>query len=100
MIEAAASMENDVMMSEYNAKNGAALSRLINDHGVKLMKFNDKTYDAFAGAAEEVFAEVVASSDLAARTHKSMTKARKDIGGWAKLSDQAYVAQRNRALGV
>ncbi|MBT88422.1 MAG: ABC transporter substrate-binding protein [Candidatus Marinimicrobia bacterium] len=100
MIEAAASMENDVMMSEYNAKNGAALSRLINDHGVKVMKFSNKTYDAFAGAANEVFAEVVASSDLAARTHKSMVQARKDIGGWAKLSDQAYVAQRNRALGV
>ena len=34
MIEAAAAMENDVMMAEYNAKNGAALARLINDHGV------------------------------------------------------------------
>ena len=36
MIEAAASMENDVMMAEYNAKNGAALTRLINDQGVEL----------------------------------------------------------------
>ena len=33
-------------MAEYNAKNGAALGRLINDHGVKLEKFNDKVYDA------------------------------------------------------
>ena len=45
IIEAAASMENDVMMAEYNAKNGAALNRLVNDHGVKLMEFSDKVYD-------------------------------------------------------
>ena len=59
MIECAAAMENDVMMAEYNAKNGAALNRLINDHGVKLEQFSDKVYDAFAKGAEEVFAEVV-----------------------------------------
>ncbi len=100
MIEAAASMENDVMMAEYNAKNGAALARLINDHGVKVMEFNDKVYDGFAKAAEEVFEEVQASSDLAARTHASFVKARKDIGGWANLSDSPYIRQRNRALGV
>ena len=100
MIEAASSMENDVMMAEYNAKNGAALARLINDHGVKLEKFNDKVYDAFAKGAAEVFEEVQASSDLAARTHKSFVKARKDIGSWANLSDSPYIQQRNRALGV
>ena len=32
----------------YNAKNGAALARLINDQGVQLEKFNDEVYDAFA----------------------------------------------------
>ena len=35
-------------MAEYNAKNGAALARLVNENGVKLEKFNDKVYDAFA----------------------------------------------------
>ena len=100
MIEAAASMENDVMMAEYNAKNGAALARLINDHGVQVLEFSDKVYDGFAKASEEVFEEVQASSDLAARTHASFLKARKDIGGWANLADSPYIRQRNRALGV
>ena len=99
MIEAAASMENDVMMSEYNAKNGAALARLINDQGVKLRKFNDDVYDSFAEAAEEVFEEVQAHSDLAARIHASFANARSEIGAWAEISDQAYLQQRNRALG-
>jgi TRAP-type mannitol/chloroaromatic compound transport system substrate-binding protein len=99
MIEAASSMENDVMMSEYNYKNGAALKRLINDQGVKLRQFNDDIYDGFAEASEEVFAEVQEHSDLANRIHQSFATARTDIGAWAEISDQAYLQQRNRALG-
>ncbi len=38
MIKAAAATENDVMMSEYNAKNGDALARLINEHGVQVQQ--------------------------------------------------------------
>ncbi|MDB9905217.1 TRAP transporter substrate-binding protein [Oceanospirillaceae bacterium] len=99
MIEAASSMENDVMMSEYNYKNGAALKRLMNDQGVKLRQFNDDIYDGFAEASEEVFAEVQEHSDLANRIHQSFVTARADIGAWAEISDQAYLQQRNRALG-
>ena len=100
LIEAAASMENDVMMSEYNAKNGAALTRLVRDQGVTLRKFSDEIYDSFGNAAKEVFAGVVAHSDLAKRIHESFVKARQEVGGWSNISDQAYVAQRNRVLGV
>ena len=100
IIEAASSMENEVMMSEYNAKNGAALATLVNDQGVKLRRFNDDVYDAFGEAAEEVFAEVRQHSELAGRIHQSFADARAEIGAWAKISDQAYVEQRNRVLGL
>ena len=100
VMEAAASMENDVMMAEYNAKNGAALITLVRDQGVKLRNFNDDVYDSFGEAALEVFEGVRAHSKLAKRIDDSFRKARKDLGGWSKISDQAYVAQRNRVLGV
>ncbi len=100
LIEAAASMENDVMMAEYNAKNGAALARLTRDQGVEVRKFNDEIYDAFGKAAKEVFDGVVTHSDLAKRIHDSFDKARREVGGWSNVSDQAYVEQRNRVLGV
>ncbi|MFT6155536.1 MAG: TRAP-type mannitol/chloroaromatic compound transport system substrate-binding protein [Neolewinella sp.] len=100
IVEAASSMENDVMMSEYNAKNGAALARLVNEQGVKVRSFNDDIYDSFGEAAEEVFEDVVAHSPLAAEIHESFVAARANIGAWAKISDQAYVAQRNRVLGL
>ncbi len=100
IIEAASSMENDVMMSEYNAKNGASLKQLVNEQGVKLRRFSDDVYDAFGEAAEEVFDEVRQHSKLAGRIHESFASARADIGAWAKISDQAYVEQRNRVLGL
>lgn len=100
LIQACCLMENDLMMSEYNANNGRYLSRLINEHGVSLREFNDDVYDAFGEAAEEVFAEARAHSDLANRIHESFAAARADVGGWMKLSEGAYYRQRNRVLGL
>lgn len=100
IIAAAAEMENSIMMSEYNAKNGASLASLIRDQGVKLKSFSDDTYDAFGDAAAEVFAEVVQHSPLAKKIHESFLSSRNEVGSWVKISDQAYVAQRNRVLGL
>ncbi len=100
IITAAAEMENSVMMAEYNAKNGASLASLISDQGVKLRSFSDDIYDSFGDAAEEVFAEVEQHSPLAKKIHQSFLKSMNEVGAWAKISDQAYVAQRNRVLGV
>jgi len=100
LIEAAASMENDVMMAEYNAKNGAALASLLKNHGVKLRQFSDDIYDSFGEASEEVFDDVQKHSPLAKEIHESFVKSRTDVGAWAKISDQAYVQQRNRVLGL
>jgi TRAP-type mannitol/chloroaromatic compound transport system substrate-binding protein len=100
MIEAAASQENDVMMAEYNAKSGAALKDLVENQGVQLREFNEDVYDAFYEAAETVFETVRAHSDLANRIDESFQAARLDLGAWSKLTIQAYIAERNRVLGV
>jgi len=100
IIKAAAETENSIMMSEYNAKNGASLASLISDQGVKLKSFSDDIYDSFGEAAAEVFEEVQQHSDLAKKIHASFVSSRDEVGAWAKISDQAYVAQRNRVLGL
>jgi len=100
LIQAASSMENDVMMAEYNAKNGEALARLLKDQGVQLRQFNDDVYDSFGEAAMEVFEEVRDHSDLANKIHESFVKARTDVGAWMNLSDVEYLRQRNRVLGI
>jgi TRAP-type mannitol/chloroaromatic compound transport system substrate-binding protein len=87
-------------MAETNANNGSYLTRLINDHGVQLKRFNDDVYDSFGEASKEVFEETRDHSPLAAEIHDSFAKARSDIGRWTGLSDQAYVSQRNRVLDL
>ncbi|MBT5263876.1 MAG: TRAP transporter substrate-binding protein [Rhodospirillaceae bacterium] len=100
IIEACGAQANDLAMSEYNANNGAFLQKLVNEHGVVVKEFNDDVYDAFGKGAEEVFAETVAHSDLARRVHESFVAARTAVGGWMKLSEGGYYAQRNRVLGL
>ena len=100
IIEAACNEENARQMAETNANNGAYLTRLIKEQGVKLRKYNDDGYASFGEAAQEVFEGVIAHSALAKEVHESFAKARDDIGRWSGLSDEAFVAQRNRVLGL
>ena len=76
------------------------MTRLIKEHGVELREFSDEIYDSFGEAAEEVFGEAQAHSDLAKRIHESFAAARADVGSWMKLSEGAYYRQRNRVLGL
>ena len=100
IIKTACDWADTTTMAEYNAKNGAALDRLVNENGVKLEKFNDKVYDAFAKGAAEVYDEVQQHSALAKKVHAAFLKGRKEIGAWTNLSDSPYISQRNRALGL
>ena len=92
--------ENEMMMSEYNGKSGAAFARLTNDHGVKVRSFNDDVWDAMAEAADEVFEEARAHSDLANRIHESFEAGMKDIGGWLGTTTGEYLNQRNRLRNI
>jgi len=98
LIEAAASAENDIMMAEFAAKNGDALVRLKKNHGVKVLQYNDRIYDAFGKAANEVYGEVTANSPMAKKVYDSFVKARTDIGTYYQASDVTYLQQRNRVL--
>ncbi len=100
ILVAACHEENALQMAETNANNGTYLTRLINDHGVELRRFNDDVYDAFGRAATEVFDEARQHSDLANRIYESFAAARADIGRWMLLADAGYVQQRNRVLGI
>jgi len=100
ILTAACLEENALMMAETNANNGTYLTRLINDHGVELRRFNDDVYDAFGRAAQEVFEEARAHGDLTNRIYESFAAARADVGRWMLLADAGYLQQRNRVLGI
>ena len=98
LINAVAQGEDNNFMAEYNAKNGAALERLVKDHGVDVREFNDDVYAAFKRGSDEVYEEVRAHSALAAKIHDSAMNARKVVGDYIQLNDVAYTNKRNAAL--
>jgi len=100
IVESACGMENDMMMAEYNMKSGSALTKLIKEQGVELRQFSDEIYDSFYEASQDVFEGVRSHSPLAKKIDDSFRAARSDLSGWTKISDQAYLAQRNRVLGA
>ncbi|HKJ62882.1 MAG TPA: ABC transporter substrate-binding protein, partial [Hyphomicrobiales bacterium] len=100
IIEAVCNEENALQMAETNANNGVYLTKLINDHGVELRKFNDDIYDSFGQASKEVFEETRQHSELAAKVNDAFQKSLLEIGKWIGLSDTAYTVQRNRVLGI
>ena len=67
---------------------------------MQVRAFNDDVWDAMAEAADEVFEEARAHSDLANRIHESFERGLKDIGGWLGTSTGEYLAQRNRIRGI
>ena len=90
--------EDSNFMAEYNAKNGAALERLVNDQGVVVKEFNEDVYAAFKRGSDEVYAEVVEHSALAKKIHESAMNARKVVGDYVQLNDVTYISKRNASL--
>jgi TRAP-type mannitol/chloroaromatic compound transport system substrate-binding protein len=82
------------------ANNGTYLKKLVDDHGTKLRSFNDDVWDAFGGAAAEVFEETRQHSELAARINDSYQAALRDIGGFRAIAEIEFSQQRNRVLGL
>ena len=97
-IKTACDWADTTTMAEYNAKNGAALERLVKDQGVIVREFNDDVYAAFKKGSDEVYEEVRAHSPLAAKIHDSAMNARKVVGDYIQLNDVAYTNKRNAAL--
>ncbi len=98
IIETACAAENDFMAAEYNARNGAALKKLIAEDGVELHRFPDEVWNQIAKISEEVVADVAGDDALGKKIYESYFKFRKDVAGWSKLSDLTYMEAREKAV--
>lgn len=98
IIEAACSAENDMMLAEYNARNGDALDKMISQDGVKLMKFPDEVFDQIAKISQSVVADVANAGPIEKRIYDSFAKFRKEVANWTSISDFAYMEAREKAM--
>ncbi len=98
IIRSVCQAENNYSYAEFMANNGTALETLINEHGVVLKEFPHEVFDEIARVSEEVVNES-AQDDLGTRILESYKTARRQVGDWALIAEQAYLNARKRALG-
>ena len=94
MIEVATQAINEDMLSEFTARNNAALDTLINEHGVQLRRLPDDVIAALRASSEEVVAEIAEADPLAKRVYDSYMAYLEDVRRYHSISEQAYMNLR------
>jgi TRAP-type mannitol/chloroaromatic compound transport system substrate-binding protein len=82
--------ENDVLLAEFNARNGDALNTLVHEHGVEVRRMADELLNALGEKSGEVVAEVAAADTATKKVYDSFIDFRKKAIAIAKHSDQAF----------
>ncbi len=88
-----------VMQAEYDAKNPAALARLMKN-GVKLRNFSNEVMDACYGAATEVMNEEAAKNAKFKKIYEPWKRFRQDQNQWASVAEatmQNYLIRASRS---
>ena len=79
------------MMARYDAKNPAALSRLINDADITMLPFPDDVMQAAEESAFEMFDETAAGDADFASIFKEWSAFREAIQAWHGLAERSYL---------
>jgi TRAP-type mannitol/chloroaromatic compound transport system substrate-binding protein len=93
-IQALASAENELLLAEFNARNGDALDTLVNKHKVQFKEFSPDVLKAVGSASGEVVAAVGDADAMSKKVYESFIKFRKSVMPWTKLSEQAFTGAR------
>ena len=94
MVESATQAINDDMLSEFTARNNAALDTLINEHDVQLRRLPDDVIEVLRLASAEVVAEIADADPLAKRIYDSYMTFLRDVRRYHSISEQAYLNVR------
>ncbi len=95
IIRVSASAENDMMMAQFNARNGDALAELTTAHGVKLHIFPREVWTAIAKISQEVVQESAKVDSLGERVLASWSDFQRRVSEWQQISDISYTAFRS-----
>jgi len=90
IIRAAAAAQNTWMLSQFEARNHAALEKLVREDGVKLREFPADLLAALRRTTEVVIRDYVAADPKSARVYESFKAFQKKVGGWSRYSEQPF----------
>ena len=90
-IQTASKAANLQMLADYDARNGAALSRILEGGNVELRTFPTEVLSALEGFANELYEESAAQSQQFASIWPGWTEFRDSIRGFHQISEKAYL---------
>ena len=90
LLDAACAENDNWILAQFNAQNGAALQELIYKHKVELVKYPAEVLDALRPMAAEVVEEEAAKSPMAKKVNESFQAFQKGVGTWASVSEKEY----------
>jgi len=82
------------MLAEFTARNNQALETLVNKHNVQLKALPDPVLKKLHELSTEVVLELADKDPMAKKIHESFNQFRKQVIGWEKVSEQAYLRAR------
>jgi TRAP-type mannitol/chloroaromatic compound transport system substrate-binding protein len=100
IVTQAARAMNQEMLDEFTARNNAALRELIDRHGVQLRRLPDDVLQALWRHSEEAMQQLVAGDPLAAKVYHSYRAFYDGVRAWHRISEQAYINARERAMAA
>jgi TRAP-type mannitol/chloroaromatic compound transport system substrate-binding protein len=96
IVDSVAAETNIWSLSQFEARNGAALKELITKHHVDLKEFPDKLMKNLRKLANEVIEEEAQKDEMSKKVNAAFEKFRDQIGPWGTVSEKAYY---NRIFG-
>ncbi len=95
LVEAANAAVNQMVLSEFVARNNAALATLINKHKVVTKKFPDSLLNHLGGLAGQVMNDLASKDPLSREVFDDILKFRKSAISWSARSEGAFLSARN-----
>ncbi len=84
------------MLSEYMARNPAALSTLIKKHNVDLRQYPDDVVRKLRDLSEQVVMEIAQKDEFSKKVYASYEKFLKQAKEWSGISELTYLQARDR----
>ena len=85
---------NADMLAEYTARNNAALTELVDKHGVDLRELPTDVLNKLRTLSEEVVAEVAAQDPASQKVYDSYIKYREGVVKYHSISEQSFINAR------
>jgi TRAP-type mannitol/chloroaromatic compound transport system substrate-binding protein len=97
ILQVASLAMNTDLLAEYTARNNAALTELIEQHGVQLRRLPDEVLAEFEAIATQVTSEIVDDDPLSQEIYDSFQSFRKNVINYHEISERAYINTRKTA---